>query len=231
MNPDDLLSNLLTSGTNSLGLLDLFLTITFPFFLSLFIGIFYKIYCKNNTYSVNFILAIPLFSCLTAVITLLIGSNIARAFGLVGALSLIRFRTAMKDPLDATFLFWALAVGMACGTGFYIAASMIVFLCIFYMFILYKCKFGSGGRVQIVVRATMDDQISSENLKKFENECRLYFSDFSSINIVISENINRYLYSGRLKKRLGTKTMCEQLLKCKGIKDVEMVNQDSALYI
>lgn len=53
-------------------------------------------------------------------VMLIIGSNVARAFSLVGALSIIRFRNAVKDPRDVAFIFLAMAIGMACGTGFYL---------------------------------------------------------------------------------------------------------------
>jgi len=68
---------------------------------------------------------------ITAVIMIVIGNNLARAFGLVGAMSIIRFRTAVKDPQDIVFVFFSLAVGLAAGVGMYMVALVgTVFICL-----------------------------------------------------------------------------------------------------
>ncbi len=78
------------------------------------------IYRKTQTsggQGLEFIQALFLFCVLSSVVTLIIGNNVARAFGLIGALSIVRFRNALKSPVDTSIYFWALTVGMACGTG------------------------------------------------------------------------------------------------------------------
>jgi len=197
------------------------------------ISLFYRHTGRINVYSASFIMAMPLFGCLSSIITLLIGSNIARAFGLVGALSLIRFRTAVKEPLDTIFLFWCLAVGMACGTGFYLAASMIVCLCAFYMWILYQIKFAQSFKVFLVLKASFANTANENVIAKFEKHCRKFFTHIEPLNIYASndKSTNEYVYSVKLRKRAGTQNLVDQLQEVKELVHVDLVSQDSALYL
>jgi uncharacterized membrane protein YhiD involved in acid resistance len=85
----------------------------------LFIAWLYRQTYKGPGYSVSFVNSLVLLTMITAVVLLTIGSNLARAFGLVGAMSIIRFRTAVKDTQDIVYIFFALAVGMAAGVGYH----------------------------------------------------------------------------------------------------------------
>jgi hypothetical protein len=116
----------------------------------------YRATHRGATYSVAFLQALFILACCTTVIMVVIGSNIARAFSLVGALSIVRFRTAIKDPRDVGFVFAALAVGMACGTGFY-GASMLftVFLCAL-MVGLARLNVGEASSTEAMIRVTVD---------------------------------------------------------------------------
>jgi uncharacterized membrane protein YhiD involved in acid resistance len=103
---------------------------------------------------VAFLQALFILSVCTTVIMVVIGSNIARAFSLVGALSIVRFRTAIKDPRDVGFVFASLAVGMASGTGFYAAAVVFTaFLCIL-MLVLGRLNVGAVQSTDALVRVT-----------------------------------------------------------------------------
>ena len=90
--------------------------------LGICIGWLYRKVQLEASYSQSLIHTYVLLTMITALIMLIIGSNIARAFSLVGALSIIRFRTAIKSPQDIGFLFWCISIGMACGTRFYAIA-------------------------------------------------------------------------------------------------------------
>lgn len=90
--------------------------------LSLGVALLYRRTNVESTYSQALARSFVVMSMVTALIMLVIGSNIARAFSLVGALSIVRFRTAIKSPMDIAFLFLSMAIGMACGTRFYMVA-------------------------------------------------------------------------------------------------------------
>jgi hypothetical protein len=78
----------------------------------------YKLMCRKTFYSKNFNISLVGVALITAAIIITIQSSIVVSLGMVGALSIVRFRTAIKDPLDLMFLFWAISTGIICGAGF-----------------------------------------------------------------------------------------------------------------
>lgn len=95
----------------------------------LLISLLYRHTYRGPGYSATFSNALVSLAMITTIVIMVIGNNLARAFGLVGALSIIRFRTAVKDVQDIVFIFFSLAIGMAAGVGLYLIAIMgIVFI-------------------------------------------------------------------------------------------------------
>ncbi len=107
---------------------DIVLTIVLSFVLSLVIAYLYKVTYRGTSYIQSYVHTLVLMSMVVGLIMLVIGSNIARAFTLVGALSIIRFRNAVKDTRDVGYIFFAMAIGMACGTRFYLIAIVATLL-------------------------------------------------------------------------------------------------------
>lgn len=105
------------SGTFSV--LDVAITLALSFILSVSIAWVYRATHRNVSYSQSYVQTLIILGMLISVIMLVVGSNIARAFALVGALSVIRFRNAIKETRDVGFIFLVMAVGMAVGTRFY----------------------------------------------------------------------------------------------------------------
>src|SRR5688572_3150031 len=101
---------------------DVVLTILLSFVLSLLIGYVYQRTHRGVAYSQSYVQTVVLMAMVVGIIMLVIGSNIARAFTLVGALSIVRFRNAVKETRDVGYIFFAMAIGMACGTRFYLLA-------------------------------------------------------------------------------------------------------------
>lgn len=87
-----------------------------------FIALIYRKTYRGPGYSVSYTHTLILLSMATAVVIMVIGNNLARAFGLVGAMSIVRFRHAVKNTQDIVYVFFALAIGMAAGVGFYTIA-------------------------------------------------------------------------------------------------------------
>jgi hypothetical protein len=86
-------------------------------FCGMVISAVYKWVHNGPVYSAKYVQAMVILSMITALVIMVIGNNLARAFGLVGAMSIIRFRTAVKDTQDIVFIFFSLAAGMASGVG------------------------------------------------------------------------------------------------------------------
>ena len=86
-------------------------------FCSLIIAVFYRFTYRGPGFSVSFIHSLVILSLITSIVIMVIGNHLARAFGLVGAMSIIRFRTPVKEVMDIVYIFFALAIGMAAGVG------------------------------------------------------------------------------------------------------------------
>jgi uncharacterized membrane protein YhiD involved in acid resistance len=117
------------SGTFSVA--DVVLAMVLSFVLSTLIGYVYRYTHRNVSYSQSYVQTLVIVGMIVALIMLIVGSNLARAFSLVGALSVVRFRNAVKETRDVGFIFLAMAVGMACGARFYsLAAVGAVVICV-----------------------------------------------------------------------------------------------------
>lgn len=130
------------------------LGIVAAFLLGLLVSWVYRVTCKGGAYSSSFIQTLLFLAMITALVIMVIGSSVALAFSLVGALSIIRFRTPVKNARDTTFVFFALAVGMACGTGaFAIGALGSVVICLL-MLATHKLRIGDppGGDFLLKLR-------------------------------------------------------------------------------
>ncbi len=101
---------------------DIVLTLVMSFTLVLIIGLVYQHTHHGVAYSQSYVQTLVMLGMVVGIVMLVIGSNIARAFTLVGALSIVRFRNAIKETRDVGFIFFAMAIGMACGTRFYLLA-------------------------------------------------------------------------------------------------------------
>jgi len=99
---------------------DIIFNLILAFLLGMLLSYIYKRTHKGLSYSQSFMLTIVFLTIIIAVVMMIIGNNLARAFALVGALSIIRFRTVVKDTKDTAYIFMALAAGMAAGTSSYL---------------------------------------------------------------------------------------------------------------
>ncbi len=107
---------------------------------------------RGVSYSSTFDRSLITLSVITAIVIMVVGNNLARAFGLVGAMSIVRFRTALKDAQDLVFVFCSLAVGLAAGVGLHLLALMgTVFLCII-IFLMSRFNYGLLGHQEFVLQ-------------------------------------------------------------------------------
>lgn len=122
--------------TGEFSVIDIVIVMTLSFVLSAFIGWVYKSTHRGTSYTQSFVFTLVINGMVVALVMMIVGSNIARAFSLVGALSIIRFRNAIKETRDVGFIFFTMAIGMAIGTKFYllaVAGAVVISLMIFIM--------------------------------------------------------------------------------------------------
>jgi uncharacterized membrane protein YhiD involved in acid resistance len=121
-------------------------------FCGFLISLLYRRNHRGPGYSATFVGSIAPLAMITALVIMVIGNNLARAFGLVGALSVIRFRTAIKDPQDIVFIFFALAVGMAAGVGLHLSAIVGTVFIGLGIFVLSRTGFAVSERREFLLR-------------------------------------------------------------------------------
>jgi len=157
---ESIFSTTATGTTISLG--SSILTMIVSFALGGLISLTYMKTCSKGDHSQNFSLTLVLVPTVIAIIILLIGSNVARAFSLAGAFSIIRFRSAPGDPKDIAYVFFTMAAGLACGVGYFgYAALFTIFLC-FLMFVLNALNFGVNKTSQKLLKITIPEDLDYE---------------------------------------------------------------------
>ncbi len=129
------MENLASFFSSTLSPLQVLLTLGIALLVGLFIFFIYKKTFGGVMYSRNFNISLIMLTLVTSLMLMLINNNLTLSLGMVGALSIIRFRTAVKDPVDTVFMFWAVGEGIAIGTKFYDVA-VISALCIGVILIL-----------------------------------------------------------------------------------------------
>jgi|TARA_B110000914_G_C15394876_1_gene414292 uncharacterized membrane protein YhiD involved in acid resistance len=164
------------------------INLLFSFFLGLVISLVYKKTHKGLSYSQSFMVTNVFVTVIVCMVIMIIGNNLARAFALVGALSIIRFRTVVKDTKDTAFIFWSLASGMATGTGSYFLAIAGNLILSSIAFILYKSNFGSIVKSEFILQFRLesgDSKISKNyiaTLSKYAKANTLLSSESSADN-------------------------------------------------
>ena len=113
----DVFKSSFLSNINSFSTLDVLLALGLAFVLGLFIFLVYKKTYQGVMYSDSFGVSLIAMSMITSLVIIAVTSNVVLSLGMVGALSIVRFRTAIKEPMDIAFLFWAIAVGIVLGAG------------------------------------------------------------------------------------------------------------------
>ena len=117
MSFNDIFKSSFLENVTAVSLLDMVISLTLAFCLGVFIFYVYKKTCQSVMYSSGFGVTLIAMTMITTLVILAVTSNVVLSLGMVGALSIVRFRTAIKDPLDIAYLFWAIAVGIVLAAG------------------------------------------------------------------------------------------------------------------
>ena len=140
--------------------------------LALYMFFIYRFMTRKGFYNKAFNIALPAVALITAAIIITIQSSVIVSLGMVGALSIVRFRTAIKDPLDLVFMFWAISIGIICGAGLHVVAlivSIIVTAAIYLLDLIPAIKDAS-----ILVVQTNDNGMENAIKKKIDVYAKHY---------------------------------------------------------
>lgn len=130
---------------------DLFIALGMGFVVGLVIALVYRRTYRGVLYSPSFTLTLVMLTLITTPVVMCIKSDIALSMGMVGALSIVRFRTAVKDPLDTAYMFWALTMGILLGAGLYLPALIVVLIISVLIFVLTFVKFNNTAAYLLVL--------------------------------------------------------------------------------
>jgi hypothetical protein len=186
------------SGTFSVG--DIAIALSLSFVLSAFIAWVYRFTHRNVSYSQSYVQTLVILGMLIALIMLVVGSNIARAFALVGALSVVRFRNAIKETRDVGFIFLVMGVGMAAGTRFYTLAIVAAVAISLIILVMYRFNwFAANVQRQVVKVQVPPDGNYTQNIQDVLISLTSEF-ELISIESIRGGALTELMYTVRLKK-------------------------------
>ena len=191
--------------------------------LCLVLFISYGLSHSTVVYSRRFAVSLVQMTLVTTMVMCVIGNNIALSLGMVGALSIIRFRTAIKDSRDATYIFWAIGIGICCGVSDYITAT-IGSAFIFVVLVLF-------GSVRDNERILLILHTDGKNQEQLNNLIRLIFAGKAKLRVYQSADGSAeviYEISDRLLKRAEAKggSVVPRLEKLEGVSSISIMRQE-----
>ena len=202
---------------------DVLIAMCLSFVLTLVVAKVYKETHRGVSYTQSFTHTLILMSVVVTLIMLIIGSNLARAFALVGALSIVRFRTAIKESRDIGFVFFAMAVGMACGTRFYLMAMFATALISAFIVVVSRLDLFSREIHERLLMVQIPEGFPYE--REFEDLFRRSFSDYSLISIetVTTGELNELIYNVTIRDRFDGLKFLAEMRKLNGGHRVSLI--------
>lgn len=180
---------------------------------SMIIYFVYKYFYKGVLYSHSFNILLVLVSMITAFIVLTISSNIVLSLGMVGALSIVRFRTAVKDPMDVGFLFFAISIGITCGANLYLMSFVCtVVISLVYIFLV---KFKTQSNVYLLI--VKYDEKAGEDVIKILSDIKYTLKN----KTIYKDNIELTL---EMKLKSDNTDFVAELSKVEGVHSAALVN-------
>lgn len=148
---------------------------------ALYIFFAYRVLTKKTFYSKSFNIALPCLTLITAAVILTIQSSIVVSLGMVGALSIVRFRTAVKEPMDLVFLFWAIVNGIVCGAGFAEISCVLCLLMTILLIALDACPVSKMPQILMVSTDGYENEKAVlETVKKYSKHFTVKSRSLSS---------------------------------------------------
>lgn len=217
----DIFKNSFLNGfTNGVDVKTIVITLVVTCLLAMYIFFTYRMVTKKTFYSKNFNLSLIAMAVITASIILTIQSNIVLSLGMVGALSIIRFRTAIKDPLDLVFLYWAISVGIICGAGLSIIAVAISILMSLIVILMQKYPVKKLSMILVVNSNLLDsDTEILDTVKKYSKHYKIKSRNLTpnSLDLIIEINVEE------------DSKLVHEMLKIDGVTSASILTHDGEI--
>jgi uncharacterized membrane protein YhiD involved in acid resistance len=177
---------------------------------------------RGPGYSVNFANSIVLLAMITALVIMVIGNNLARAFGLVGAMSIIRFRTAVKDTRDIIFIFFGLSVGMAAGVGYYKVAVLGTLIIGVVLFTLARLHVAASRQKEYLLQFnyTTNGDSPPPYVSVMDRYCRRH--KVINVKSAAQPDVLEVAYYVRMKRDDKSSEFVRELQKTKDVRDINL---------
>ncbi len=162
---NDVLKKSFFEGANvtDFSITSVLLTLVITSLLGIYVYLVYRLVSKKQFYSKSFNISLVAMAMITAAIILSIQSSVVISLGMVGALSIVRFRTAIKDPMDLVFLFWSISIGIICGAGLY-GMALILSLCVTIVILVLESMPAASASMLLILNAEdagVEDEVTT----------------------------------------------------------------------
>ena len=191
--------------------------------LSVYIFFIYRVITRKHFYSKNFNISLSLVSLITCGIILTIQSSLVVSLGMVGALSIVRFRTAVKEPMDLGFMFWSISVGIMCGAGM---TEIAILTSLFVTIMIVILEFIPVGKSPVLLLVNYYDFSETEETLEKAVEENTAFHKVRSRNV--TNGIVDIVYEIRLKDE---KALSKAVADIKGINSSTVMSHDGEISI
>lgn len=199
----------------SVSLLDMGIALVLAFLLGLFLFFIYKKCYSGVMYSASFGVTLIALAMITALLILTVVSNVVLSLGMVGALSIVRFRTAVKDPLDTAYMFWSLTMGILIGAGQFFLAAVAVIGIALLITIISRVASKPAETFLLVLRGEAGVEGDVTNLLRRLKHMRLKSKTLSGDGVEIT-------YEIRLERQHDV--LINKLLSIPGVQDATLVS-------
>ena len=220
MSISDLIKNKFTEEFTAISVGSLVTTLALSFLLGVFVLVVYRLTFTGVSFSRSFALSLVMLSMVTSLAILTVRSNVVLSLGMVGALSIVRFRTAIKDPMDTVFMFWSIVAGIITGAG-YVTVAILATLLLGVLFMLVQLVTGRlhGNSYLVVIRygeaASNAVRGRVNSLGRFKLKSRS--SNQDETELVIEAKLN--------EKQMNA---LEALLNVEGVSDVNIISYNGS---
>lgn len=212
----DVFKSSFLENMNAFSTVDVLLALGLSFVLGLFIFIIYKRTYRGIMYSESFGISLIAMAMITSLVIIAVTSNVVLSLGMVGALSIVRFRTAVKEPMDIAFLFWAIAVGIVLGAGL-VPLAIIGSVIIGIIIVLFSSR--NIKDIPYILVVSCEDALS-------EDECARLISGQTKKRILKSKNVNKAGIELTFEVRLNDANapLVNDLLNVEGVTNAVLIS-------
>lgn len=209
--------------SGSLTINEILLNLEVATLLAVCIYVCYYLTHSGTIYSKKFNVSLVMLTILTAMVMTVIGNNVALSLGMVGALSIVRFRTAIKDSRDTAFIFWTIIVGICCGVGDYLVAGIGTAIVFLVMIIFGRVK--NDNRILLIIRGARSEDLKIEGVvfDYFNHKANLKVKNTAKDSVEYIYEVSRRAYDKSLQRN---DSITEALYQLENIDYVNIVVQN-----